>query len=78
MANCRGKTQHRGFRQPQGMSVGLFEQQPTPVTPSAGLLNFRKERCDVKAENPGVKASRMAASGDRGSHSGVVWEDVTV
>lgn len=50
--------------------MGSFEQWPTPVTPSAGLLNSRKERCDVKAENPGVKASRMAASGDGGSHSG--------
>lgn len=60
--------QRRGFRQPQGGSVGSFEQWPTPVTLSAGLLNSRKERCDVKAENPGVKASRMAASGDGGSH----------
>lgn len=56
--------------------MGLAEQWPTLVTPSAGLLNFGKERCDVKAENLVVKSlwdgcqqgQRELQRGGGGSH----------
>jgi len=68
-------------RRLQGGSGGSFDQRPTPVTPWAGLLNSRKERCDVEVKNPGVEASGVAVSGERepqrggvgGHHTPLLW-----
>lgn len=56
MASWGWKVQRGGFGWPQEGSVGLAEQRPTPVTPSAGLLNSGKDRYDVKAENLSVSS----------------------